>query len=213
MVPPRPVALGVCSSTPPIRRMATATCMITSAWLIWCMERTKVYRARASPRPVAPLPLGRRQALVDGVPVDRVPPGGHVVGTPVLVLEVVRVLPDVDAQDRHPALRYRVVLVREALDHQLAAGQVGPAPAAAELADARLAGSVLVGGEVTERRVDGVRDRPGRLTTPVRGHDGPEDRVVQVPAAVVAHHGADVVGQGAQVAEQLLDALAGKLGV
>src|SRR5215472_2147828 len=163
-------------------------------------------------RGVPSLP-GRRQAPVDRSPVHGVPPGRHVVRALVLVLEVVGVLPDVDAQDRDAAAADRVVLVGEALDRQLAAGEVGPAPAAAELADRRLAQRVLEAGEVAERVVDRVRDRAGRVVARVRGHDLPEDRVVQVAAAVVAHDGADVLGHRVQVAQQLLHGPVAELGV
>src|SRR5256886_244209 len=171
MVPPRPVALGVCSSTPPIRRTATTTSMTARAWLIWCMKRKKVYRTRSKPRPAWLCYL--RQTLVDGIPVNGVPPGGDVVGALVLVLQVVRVLPDVDAEDGHPPLRDRVVLVGEALDRELATGQVGPAPAASELADGRLAGSVLVGGEDDEGVLDGRRDSGAGLYYTVRAQNRP----------------------------------------
>src|SRR5581483_8393304 len=85
------------------------------------------------------------QPPVDRVPVDGVPPGGDIVRALVLVPEVVRVLPDVDAQDGSSTLHDRVVLVREPLDGQLAAGEVGPAPTGPELADRRLRERVLEG--------------------------------------------------------------------
>ena len=56
--------------------------------------------------------LRLRVAARDLVPVDDVPPRGEVVGSAVLVVEVVRVLPDVDAEQRHVALHERRVLVR-----------------------------------------------------------------------------------------------------
>src|SRR5688500_1583535 len=59
----------------------------------------------------------------DGVPVDDVPPRGKVVRTPVLVVEVVRVLPDVDPEDRRLPLHHRGVLVRGRDDRE-----PGPVP-------------------------------------------------------------------------------------
>ena len=61
------------------------------------------------------------RAAVDRVPVDHVPPGREVVGPAVLVLQVVGVLPDVDAEDGLLAFHHRVVLVGRALDRELAA--------------------------------------------------------------------------------------------
>src|SRR2546430_15367695 len=119
---------------------------------------------------------GRRQAPVHCVPADGVPPGGDVVRPLVLVLEVVGVLPDVDAQDRDAALHGGVVLVGEAPDRPPAALQVGPAPTAPELADGRLAERVLEAGGVAERLVAGGRRRARRLAAPVRGPPPPEDR-------------------------------------
>src|SRR4051794_30893631 len=72
------------------------------------------------------------EPLVHRVPVDDVPPCGQVVGAAVLVLQVVRVLPHVDAEDRLLAFHQRAVLVGGALDHQLPAGVDQPRPAAAE---------------------------------------------------------------------------------
>src|SRR5690606_5796665 len=61
-------------------------------------------------------PAGTRSALglgvlfVDRVPVDHVPPVGDVLGTAVLILEVVGVLPHVQAQDGRLAVHQRAVL-------------------------------------------------------------------------------------------------------
>src|SRR5215211_3660867 len=72
----------------------------------------------------------------DRVPVDRVPPGVDVVGTAVLVLQVVGVLPDVHAQQRVPAVGQGVVLVG-GRDHREARAVVHePGPAGAELVHA-----------------------------------------------------------------------------
>src|ERR1700676_23225 len=61
---------------------------------------------------------GRGQALGDPRPVDDVPPGIDVVGAAVLVLQVVGVLPDVDAEQRRLSVGDRVVLVCAADDRQ-----------------------------------------------------------------------------------------------
>ena len=61
---------------------------------------------------VAALSRRRRVALGDLVPVDRVPPRVDVVRALVLVLQVVGVLPHVDAEQRRLAVGDRAVLVR-----------------------------------------------------------------------------------------------------
>src|SRR5690606_1785433 len=76
-------------------------------------------------------------AALDLVPVDHVVERGDVVRAAVLVLQVVGMLPHVQAQDRGvaraDALHERVVLVGAALDQELARGIGGqPRPAAAE---------------------------------------------------------------------------------
>src|SRR5687768_8464337 len=90
------------------------------------------------------------EPFVDGVPVDGIPPRGDVVRTTVLVLQVVGVLPDVEAQKRFLAFHQRTVLVRGALDHQLAAGIDQPRPAAAEARRRRLGKLLLEGVEAAE---------------------------------------------------------------
>src|SRR5262245_20894491 len=66
------------------------------------------------------------------IPVDHVPPGLEVVGAAVLVVEVVGVLPDIDAEDRELALHERAILVGGAEDLEMPAIDDEPAPAAAE---------------------------------------------------------------------------------
>src|SRR3954470_4474568 len=57
------------------------------------------------------LPLGRVIPPPNLIPVDDVPPRAHVVGPPVLVVEVVGMLPDVVAQKRGLPFHDRAVLV------------------------------------------------------------------------------------------------------
>src|SRR5690348_1935127 len=79
------------------------------------------------------LPLGNGEAAVDLIPVHHVPPCGKVIGTLVLVLQVVGVLPHIVAKNRKQSLRERRVLVCCGDDLQLAAGEDEPSPAGAEL--------------------------------------------------------------------------------
>src|SRR5258708_37244472 len=71
------------------------------------------------------------ESLIHRVPVDDVPPRGEVVGPAVLVLQIVGMFPDIDAENRLFAFHQRAVLVRGALDEQLAAGVDPPRPAPA----------------------------------------------------------------------------------
>src|SRR5262249_2266158 len=63
-----------------------------------------------------PSSAGLGETLGDVVPVDDVPESVDVVGALVLVLEVVGVLPDVAAEQRHAAVGDRRVLVRRGDD-------------------------------------------------------------------------------------------------
>src|SRR3954469_13746442 len=129
----------------------------------------------------------RLVALGDLAPVDGVPPRVDVVGAPVLVLQVVGVLPDVNAQQRGLPLRDRVVLVGRSDDRQAGAVVDEPRPAGAELVDAGLLELGLEVVERAERGGDRVSQRTVGLAAAVRAHALPEQRVVVVPAAVVAH--------------------------
>src|SRR5690348_10948620 len=91
------------------------------------------------PESSAMLLAGFVETLVDGIPADDVPPRAEIVGSSVLVLQVVRMLPDVVAEDGRCAVGHGVVLVRRRRDLKLAAGAADePDPAAAELLGARL---------------------------------------------------------------------------
>src|SRR5215210_1462469 len=116
---------------------------------------------------------GALEALLDILPVDRVPPGRQVVGAPVLVLQVVGVLPDVDAQERRRAIHQRAVLIGLADDVELAVLGDQPAPAGAEQVGGRVGELFLERPEVAERLEDGVAERAGGRAAAVRAHDLP----------------------------------------
>ena len=152
-----------------------------------------------------------REALRDAVPVDDVPARVEVVRAAVLVLEVVGVLPDVDAEQRRLAGRDGVVLIGRRDDGEAVGVLDEPGPAGAELVDA---GGLEVGLELVERAELGV-DRGGqvaaRRAAALRAHELPEERVVEVPAAVVAHDAALVLGDLLEVADDVLDRRVGPL--
>src|SRR5947209_16506191 len=114
-------------------------------------------------------------------PVDDVPPGLEVRRTLVLVLEVVGVLPDVDAEQRHVALHEGRVLVRRRVDREAGAVPGEPRPAAAEALDAAVVDRSLERVERPERIVDRGSELAPRCATAVRRHDRPEQGMVRVP--------------------------------
>src|SRR4051794_27254767 len=149
------------------------------------------------------------EALAALFPVHHVPPRLEVVRALVLVLEVVGVLPDVDAEQGCLARGDRRVLVRCARHLEPAAGAVvdEPRPAAAELADAGRVHLLLELVEAAEGLGDRAGERAARVTAAVGAHDLPEEGVVRVAACVVAYGRALVVRQAVEVLEHLFDRL------
>src|SRR5436853_1926023 len=109
--------------------------MVTPKGLLLAISLGTYLRRRHEESPVSA--ARGVEALRHLVPVDDVPPRLEVVRALVLVLEVVGVLPDVDADQRRLARRDRRVLVGRAGDHEPRPVVHEPRPAAAELADAR----------------------------------------------------------------------------
>ncbi len=67
--------------------------------------------------------------------------------------------------------------------------------------------------EGAEVLLDLVADGAGGLAAAVRLHDLPEHAVVHVAAAVVAHHGADILGNGGEIFEQVFRGVLAQVGV
>src|SRR5882672_271434 len=146
------------------------------------------------------------EARLNRVPVERVEPGRDVVRPLVLVLQVVRVLPHVDAHDRRHPFHEGAVLVRIRLDGQLAV-LVGdqPRPTTAELAHTGLRELLLERVVAPERAFQSVADSAAGVAAAAGTHDAPEDGVVRVPAGVVPDRGPDVLGHLVDAPEQVLD--------
>src|SRR5690625_1835640 len=145
-------------------------------------------------------------ALAYLAPVDDVPEGADILGTAVLVLQVVGVLPHVEAQHGLVAVHERAVLVGGAVHLELAVTlDDEPGPAGAEAGLGCLLELLLEGVEGAEGFADGGGQLAAGFAAPVRAHDLPEEVVVGETATVVAHG----VGQGVGTAgEDLLDRLA-----
>src|SRR5215207_1296382 len=160
----------------------------------------------------AALTHDRRVTLGHLPPIDGVPPRVEIVGSAVLVLQVVGVLPDVHADQRRLAVGDRVVLVGRRDDRQARAVVYEPGPAGAELVDPGVLQLALEVAEAAERRADRVGKGAVALTAAAGRHGLPEQRVVEVPATVVANRGALVLGDLGQVGDDFLDGLVGPVG-
>jgi hypothetical protein len=123
------------------------------------------------------------------------------------------VLPDVDAEQRHVVLHQRTVLVRRRVQREAGAVPDEPRPARAEPLDAVVVHRRLQLVGVAPEVVDRGGEVSRRLSASTWLHDLPEERMVRVPAAVVADRGLLVFGHGVeQRSEQLLDRVAVELG-
>src|SRR5438094_476360 len=145
-------------------------------------------------------------------PVHDVPPGVEVGGALVLVLEVIRVLPDVNSQQRKVALGNRRVLVRSRIKLEAGAVPDEPGPATAETLDAAVVDLRLELLERAERVVDRRAQCAARLAAPVRAHDLPEEGVVGMAAGVVADGRPLVLRDRIEAREHGLDGCVGPLG-
>src|SRR5580698_846220 len=143
------------------------------------------------------------EALVDFLPVDGGPPGGEVVGTLVLILQIIGVLPNVVPEDGMVALREGRVLVGGGSDFEFAAVPQEPAPAGAELLGCGLVELLLEGFEVAEVFADLLGDTACWLAAAAGLHDRPEHGVIDVAATIVAHGATNVFRNIIQIAKQV----------
>src|SRR5471030_2860862 len=136
--------------------------------------------------------LGRRNKhLFDMVPVDQVVEERlDIVGTTVAVVDVIGMFPHIAAENGRAAMHQRVLAVRSLGDGKLAALDLDPGPARAELADAsrREVGFHLL--DTAEILVDRGLELGGNLVAAaVRLHPLPELPVVVVLAGIVEEAG------------------------
>ena len=144
------------------------------------------------------------EALVDFFPVHDVPPGLQILGTAIVVFQIVGVLPNVVAHDGVQALRDGTVLVGSGDNFHFALIVGGePDPSTAELA--RTGGIELFLKLLKSPNVFLMTSPTGPAGSPPpsRFHDAPEHGVVHVAAAVVADGIANVFGNRIQVAQEI----------
>src|SRR5437870_1195141 len=82
--------------------------------------------------------LPQVEPLLDFLPVHDVPPGGQIIRAAVLILQVIRVLPDIDTHDWGFAFHHRAVLIGGGIDVEFTTGFDQPRPARSEAREARL---------------------------------------------------------------------------
>src|SRR2546423_7607052 len=138
------------------------------------------------------------------VPVHHRPPAREIVLAPVLVLQIIGVLPDVVDEDREVALQRRAFVLGGAVDTKRAVllRAREPNPAAAEYARARFYEARLELGHIAEAARERIGKGALRLTAGHGGHGAPEEAVVVMTAGVVAYGGADVCRQLRRIEQQ-----------
>jgi hypothetical protein len=151
--------------------------------------------------------------LCDFGPIHHVPPSFEIIRPAILVIEIVGVFPNIDAENRFVAVHERAVLVRRRHDFELAAFVFDkPRPTAAETTYARGGELLFKGIETTEGGFDVVGKFSRWLAARLWPHDLPEERMIGVTAAVIAHRRANIFRHRIQVADQILDRFVRQIG-
>ncbi len=123
-------------------------------------------------------------------------------------------LPDVAAEDRCAAVVHeRVVLIGRGADGELAIFHDEPGPAGAETGDASLGEGFFEGIEAAKGSRDGLTENTSRCAACVGAHDVPEQRVVEVTAAVVAHRATDGFRHAGDVFAEIFDGFTFEFGI
>src|SRR5580704_3501406 len=135
--------------------------------------------------------LGVSEVFFHLRPVDGVPPGLEIIGPPVLIFQVISMFPDVHAEESLAAVDDGIVLVRGGFDDEFSVPEQQPGPARAEALDARIVDFRLEVREAAECGADGFAELAARFAASAFLHDLPEQGMVQVAAAIVAHGGAN----------------------
>ena len=121
-------------------------------------------------------------------------------------------LPDIDPKNRRALTardclaHQRAVLIRGRADFQFAVpGPDQPCPSAAETFHASVGELFLKGIKASEGGLDVIGEFACWFAASLRSHDLPEERMIGMTAAVIAHSHPNIFGNGIKIADQLLD--------
>src|SRR3989442_15972822 len=114
------------------------------------------------------------------VPIDHVPPGLDVITAQVLILQVVRVFPDVQPQNGLTTTGEQIwsVLIRSGVDGQFPVSDDQPSPSGTKAAQASGRELFLKSSQRPKRRVDRRRKISLGLSATTLFHQRPEQGVV-----------------------------------
>src|SRR6478752_350794 len=189
-----------------------ARCVRPDAASRWRLRRTScspedrraVDGQRRSTRPIR-LFCRRGVTLGDIVPIDQVLNEGlQIVRPAIAIIDVIGVLPDIDAEDRSGAMDEWAFAIGRLHHGHLAVLDRKPGPARSELRHAGLDEIFLHLVERTDAIDDGLFDLAGDLAAAIRLHPFPEMKVVVVLPGIVEEAG--ILPKGAL--DDLLEALA-----
>ncbi len=145
--------------------------------------------------------------LGDFIPIHHVPDGLKVVRAAILVVEVVGVLPDINAKDGFVAVHQGAVLVGGGYDgERTAAIHNQPCPAAAETRGTRFFHRLFEAVQGAEGVVDRGSESTGGFFGPAGGENVPKQSVVGVTTSIVAHGGTNAFRNRAEIGDERFDA-------
>src|SRR5580658_6964220 len=181
---------------------------VSAAYTIALRGRGRAPRRRTG-IPELPLPVRRCEVLGDEVPVHEVVEEGlDEVRPPVLVVEIIGVLPDVDGEERGLPLRQRIHGVGRLRHLERAAIEHEPGPAAAELGVRRFLELVAELVDVAEGLLDAEQQVAARAAAAPGAHAVPEEAVVPGLRRIVEDRRLRLVPGGG--ADHVLERLAGE---
>src|SRR5260370_6442985 len=142
------------------------------------------------------LPLHRCSvSFRDIVPINRVPKRGDILRPAILMLQVVRVLPNIDSKNRcffFILFRDLVILIWCWRDLQIFTIHDQPSPTAPKKLGRRFAKLLLKIGEAPKSRVNCLREIAGGFTAVVLLQELPEQGVIEMTSGIVADRCSDV---------------------
>ena len=158
--------------------------------------------------------------FLGGIPVHDIPKRGDIVGTAVLVEEIVGVLPDVDHEDSaaldasNGFAHQRAVLVGRRRDRELfIRGDKKPGPAGTKAGRRGFVKFLLQLCEAAKGRVDGLRKFSMRGRAVGWCENAPEEDMVAVSAGIIAHSCTDRFWDLAEIGDEGVHRLCGQRGM
>lgn len=154
---------------------------------------------------------GAGEVVVYFGPIDHIPKSGDVIGPAVLVIEVVGMFPDIETEDGNAGTsgdgiaHLGIILIGGGANGDRAIRfDDQPCPAGAKSAGGGGGKLFFEFVEAAEGGLDLIGEGTGRLAAALGGEDGPEEAVVGMAPAIIAHGGADGIGKIRDFGDQVV---------